>query len=188
MNRATASIKRIQSQISNWLLPTSNQPCALPSPQSARPLITHISALPDGRRLHSPYEPPYPHHPLGPENLHFNLQATQQRKTLVQPADLKTLRPPLQQSKQGRPKFATISNTSLLTSPHLPNHPHRSPFKPLRTSTSEISMSMGAIGLYISMITLWQGCTMIYGCRSVRRAQSVGPSCMGYREIAIAGG
>ena len=147
-----------------------------------------ISFLPDIRRLRSPYEPPYLHRPLGPERPPFILQATLLRKTRVQPIDLKAPSPPSRQSKQGKPKSATTSNIPLPSSPHSPKCPRLFPFARSRTSTSEISMSMGAIGLYISMITLWQECTMIYGCRSARQARSVGRLCMGCRGMSTAGG
>ena len=128
------------------------------------------------------YEPLYLHHPPEPENLSFNLGID------LQPIPLKPPRPPLRQSKQGKPEFAIISNISPLTSAHSPNRPHLSPFVLSSTSTSVISIRMGATGSYISMTTLWQECTMIYGCRSMRQARSVGPLCMDYPGIAIVNG
>ncbi|KAF6234730.1 hypothetical protein HO173_006950 [Letharia columbiana] len=120
-----------------------------------------MSSLLDIRRLHSPYEPPYPHRPLGPERPRFILQATLLGKTHVQPIIQKTPRPPSQQSKQEKPRSAITSNISPPTSPRPPNRLHLSQFMLSRISTSETSTSMGAIGLYISMITLLQASTTI---------------------------
>lgn len=146
------------------------------------------SLLPEIQRLYDLYEPPYLHRLLGPERPRFNLQLIMLSKTHIYPIGPKPPRPRSRQSKLGKPRSAITSNTSRPTSRHPPSRPHLSQFVLSKTSTREISMSMGAIGSYISMIILSQACTTIYGCRSTRRALSAGRLCMGYRGIAIAGG
>lgn len=146
-----------------------------------------MRSLPNRQHLHNPYELPSLHPPLEPGNPRFIAQASLLCKTHVPPIDLKTSRPPSLQSKQGKPRSAITSNILPRKSPHQSNPLHLSLYVPSAISTSETSIGTGAIGSYISMIILWQACTMICGFKSMRQARSVGRLCMGCRGTSIAG-